>query len=317
LSQQHTIKNSISCSGVGLHSGASISLTLKPAEANTGIVFVRTDLRASSEECRVPARWDMVSDTTMCTTLSNEAGVKVATVEHLMAALAGCGVDNLLVELDGPEVPIMDGSAAPFVFLVECAGLRPQDAARRAIRVLKQVEVWGEDNRIALLPSDGFSVSFEIDFETAAIENNDGFFDLHNGGFKREICRARTFGFESDVQRLMDLGLARGGSLDNAVVIGNNDEILNEGGLRYGDEFVRHKVLDCVGDLYLSGGPMLCHMVGFRSGHTLNNQLLRKLFADKDAWEFCEVMPKPSVEPSVTWREASPDIGTRPLAATA
>jgi UDP-3-O-[3-hydroxymyristoyl] N-acetylglucosamine deacetylase len=313
LTQQHTIKNPISCSGVGLHSGANISLTLKPAAANSGIVFVRTDLDASAADCLISARWDNVSDTTMCTTLSNAAGAKVATVEHLMAALAGCGVDNLLVEVDGPEVPIMDGSSAPFVFLVECAGLLPQGAPRRAIRVLKQVEIWHEDSRVALVPSEGFSVSFEIEFDTAAIENNDGFFDLHNGGFKREICRARTFGFESDVQRLMELGLARGGSLDNAVVIGNDDQILNEGGLRYGDEFVRHKVLDCVGDLYLSGGPMLGHFAGFRSGHTLNNGLLRKLFEDRDAWEYCETMPRASDEPSVSWRHARHKVAATAL----
>ena len=302
---------------MGLHSGVEVGLALKPAGPNTGIVFRRTDLDALPDDCLIPARWDTVCDTTMCTTLANDAGAKVATVEHLMAALAGCGVDNILVELDGPEVPVMDGSSAPFVFLIECAGLQAQNAARRAVRVLKQVEVWSEDSRVALVPSEGFSVSLEIDFDTTAIQNNDGFFDLHNGGFKREICRARTFGFESDIERLMELGLAQGGSLDNAVVIGENDEILNEGGLRYCDEFVRHKVLDCVGDLYLTGGPLLGHFSGYRSGHSLNNQLLRELFADSDAWEYCEEAPRASDEPVVTWLNPPHGAAVEVLAATA
>lgn len=289
--EQHTLKNAIGCTGIGLHSGAKVNMTLHPAEPDTGIVFRRVDLDGTDGQ--VLARWDMVTDTTLCTTVGNAAGVKVATIEHLVAALAGCGIDNVVIELDGPEVPIMDGSSAPFVFLIDCAGRVEQNAPRRAIRVLKPVEVVNSGRSAVLLPSDGFSVSFEIDFDSSAISATTGFFDLHNGGFRRDICRARTFGFERDVDRLVELGFARGGSLDNAVVIGRDDEILNEGGLRYGDEFVRHKVLDTVGDLYLAGAPLLAHFEGQRSGHQLNNLLLRELFADPSSWEYCYDVAKP------------------------
>ena len=282
--QQHTLKNSIGCTGIGLHSGVKVNMTLHPAACDTGIVFHRTDLPADGG---VAARWDRVTDTTLCTTIGDGAGIKVATIEHLMAALAGCGIDNVVVELDGPEVPIMDGSSAPFVFLLDCAGRADQEAPRRAIRVLKPVSIVEPDRSATLLPSDGFSVAFEIDFDSAAISDTWGFYDLHNGGFRRNICRARTFGFERDVDRLVELGFARGGSLDNAVVVGRDDEILNEGGLRYGDEFVRHKILDTVGDLYLAGAPLLAHFEGYRSGHQLNNKLLQALFADPSAWEYC------------------------------
>lgn len=288
---QHTLKNSIGCTGIGLHSGVKVNMTLHPATPDSGIVFRRTDLPA--DDCAVRARWDSVTDTTLCTTIGNQTGVKVATVEHLIAALAGCGIDNVLVELDGPEVPIMDGSSAPFVFLIDCAGRVEQTAPRRSIRVLKPVEIVEEGRSAALLPSDGFSVAFEISFDSAAIATTTGFYDLHNGGFRRDICRARTFGFERDVDRLIELGFARGGSLDNVVVIGRDDEILNEGGLRYGDEFVRHKILDTVGDLYLAGAPLLAHFEGQRSGHQLNNQLLQALFSDPSAWEYCHDAAKP------------------------
>jgi UDP-3-O-[3-hydroxymyristoyl] N-acetylglucosamine deacetylase len=312
LPQQHSLKNPISCSGVGLHSGARVNMTLRPAGPNTGLVFRRTDVTDRNPE--IAARWDTVVETVMCTTIGNEDGVRVATIEHLMSALAGCGIDNLIVELDGPEVPVMDGSAAPFVFLIECAGLVEQAAARRSIRVRRQIEVIEADARVALMPSRGFSVGFEIDFDTPVIERQSGFFDLHNGGFKREICRARTFGFERDVERLMQAGLARGGSLDNAVVIGKDDRILNEGGLRYSDEFVRHKVLDTVGDLYLAGGPLLAHFVGLRSGHALNNRLLSALLSDPTAWEYSDAAPVATVEPGFRWSEADEAV---PLAATA
>ena len=321
--QQHTLKNAINCSGVGLHSGIKVAMCLRPAPANTGIVFHRTDIagtaasvaldsganaasNAASNAARnsaadILARWDNVSDTVMSTTVQNDAGVKVGTIEHLMAALAGCGIDNARVELDGPEVPIMDGSSAPFVFLIECAGVAPQQARRRWVRVLRRVEIEDGERRAALLPSDGFSVALEIDFDSPAIVERSGFFDLHNGGFKRDICRARTFGFEHEVSRLIDLGLGQGGSLDNVVVVGRDDEIMNEGGLRYGDEFVRHKVLDCVGDFYLAGGPMLAHFGGQRTGHGSNNQLLRKLFSDPSNWEYSYERAKPSHDPIEAW----------------
>ncbi len=311
--QQHTLKNAINCSGVGLHSGIKVAMCLRPAPANSGIVFHRTDIRQSAlaapedtvanAAADVRADWDTVSDTVMSTTVQNAAGVKVSTIEHLMAALAGCGIDNVRVELDGPEVPIMDGSSAPFVFLIECAGLAPQQARRRWIRVLRRVEIEDGKRRAALVPSDGFSVSLEIDFDSPAIAEKSGFYDLHNGGFKRDICRARTFGFEHDVNRLMDLGLGQGGSLDNVVVVGRDNEILNEGGLRYGDEFVRHKVLDCVGDFYLAGGPMLAHFAGQCTGHSSNNQLLRKLFSDPLNWEYSYERALPTSSPIEVWSQ--------------
>ena len=312
--QQHTLKNAINCSGVALHSGIKVAMCLRPAPADTGIVFHRTDIysditsamgapASTAADADLPARWDTVSDTVMSTTVQNDAGVKVATIEHLMAALAGCGIDNVRLELDGPEVPIMDGSSAPFVFLIECAGLLPQQARRRCVRVLRRVEIEDGDRRAALLPSDGFTVALEIDFDSPAIAEKAGYFDLHNGGFKRDICRARTFGFEREVSRLMELGLGQGGSLDNVVVVGQDDEIMNEGGLRYGDEFVRHKVLDCVGDLYLAGGPILGHFAGQRTGHTSNNQILRKLFSDPANWEYTQDVPQPSMAPIQAWAQ--------------
>lgn len=328
--QQHTLKNAINCSGVALHSGVKVAMSLHPAPADTGVVFVRTDIGASGlntavdaaadtdSHAELPARWDTVSDTVMSTTVQNDAGVKVATIEHLMAALAGCGIDNARIELDGPEVPIMDGSSAPFVFLIECAGVQPLQARRRSVRVLRRIEIDDGERRAVLLPSDGFTVSVEIDFDSPAIAEKAGYFDLHNGGFKRDICRARTFGFECEVDRLMNLGLARGGSLDNAVVVGRDDEIMNEGGLRYVDEFVRHKVLDCVGDLYLAGGPILGHFAGQRTGHTSNNQILRKLFSDPANWEYSYEAPQPSTGPIEAWaRPASTDDGDRVIAAMA
>lgn len=291
---QKTLKSAINCTGVGLHGGQRINMTLEPAAPGTGIRFVRSDCG----NAEIPARWDRVHDTRMCTVLANEDGISVGTVEHLMAALAGCGIDNLIVRLDGPEVPVMDGSSAPFVFLVECAGIEPQAAPRRSIRVLREVSVRDGDKRMSIGPSAGFSVAFEIDFESRAIGRQTGWYDLHNGGFKKQLCRARTFGFERDVEQLRAAGLARGGSLENVVVIGANDAVLNSDGLRYDDEFLRHKVLDTVGDLYLAGAPLLAHVEGVRGGHAMNNLLLRSLFADPDNW---------------TWSDAAP-VATRPAA---
>ncbi|MFQ5765659.1 MAG: UDP-3-O-acyl-N-acetylglucosamine deacetylase, partial [Rhodospirillales bacterium] len=210
-------------------------------------------------------------------------GARIGTVEHLMAALLGCRIDNVIVDVEGPEIPIMDGSAAPFVFLVECAGTVEQQAPRRAIEILKPVTV-GDDRRSATLaPGRAFSVSFEIDFDSPLVSTQRLSVDFANGAFRTEICRARTFGFEHEVAELRTLGYARGGSLDNAIVIGG-DGILNEDGLRYRDEFVRHKILDSAGDLYLAGAPICGHFHGHRSGHTLNNKLLKAVFADATAW---------------------------------
>ncbi|MBV9522456.1 MAG: UDP-3-O-[3-hydroxymyristoyl] N-acetylglucosamine deacetylase, partial [Alphaproteobacteria bacterium] len=236
----------------------------------------------------------------LCTTLTNGEGIAVGTVEHLMAAFAGAEIDNVIVEIDGPEVPIMDGSAAPFLFLIECAGLNEQDAVRRAIKILRPVRAGDDARSAALLPDHGFSMSFEIDFASKAVSRQDISLVLDGDSFKAELARARTFGFLDDLDRMRAAGLARGGSLDNAIVV-KGDAILNEGGLRYADEFVRHKLLDALGDLYLAGCPMIGHFRGLRSGHSLNRQLLEALFADPSAWCFTTMMRGEGIEEG--WRE--------------
>lgn len=281
---QTTLLRSISCVGVGLHSGAKVALTLNPAEVDSGIRIRRTDLPGMPE---IPAQWDHVVDTRLCTTIGNADGVTVGTVEHLMAALSGCHIDNVLIEVDGPEIPIMDGSSQPFVFLMECAGIDILSRPRRSVEILKTVRVGSETEFAELGPYDSFSVRFEIDFDRTAVARQSLDVSLINGTFKKEIARARTFGFMDEVEKLRAAGLALGGSLDNAVVV-DGDEILNEGGLRYDDEFVRHKVLDAVGDLYLAGGPLRGQYRGFRSGHALNNRLLRELFSDPEAWRIVD-----------------------------
>lgn len=290
---QQTLKTSISCTGVGLHGGVDCVMTLHPAEADHGIVFKRTDI--SGQDPLVPARWDMVHDATMCTRLQNGDGVTVSTVEHLMAALAGCRIDNALIEIDGPEVPIMDGSSEPFVLLIECAGTKQLDAPRKAIRVLKPIAAEDDKRRIEISPNDHFSVDFEIEFDSAAITEKQLDVKLINGTFNKKISGARTFGFMEDIDRLRAAGLGRGGSLDNVVIV-DGDKVLNEGGLRFRDEFVRHKILDCVGDLYLAGAPILGHVTASKSGHLFNNKLLRALFADESAWELVEMTPEMAAE---------------------
>jgi UDP-3-O-[3-hydroxymyristoyl] N-acetylglucosamine deacetylase len=279
---QHTLKNSIYCSGTGLHSGARVALSLHPAEPDTGIVFRRADIGGSDAE--IFARYDQVSDTRLCTTVTNDAGVSVSTVEHLMAALAGCRLDNVIVEINGPELPIMDGSAEPFVFLIDCAGVVAQDTPRRAIRVLKPVDVADGISSARVEPWAGSTINIELEFDTAVIGRRSMFFDMLSDSFRGDLSRARTFGFLHEVEALQAAGLARGGSMENAVVI-SGDTVLNEGGLRFDDECARHKALDCVGDLYLAGAPIIGHFHGIRPGHAINNQLLRCLFADQSAWE--------------------------------
>ena len=280
---QRTLKSSIDCSGVALHSGDPVSMTLHPAEVNTGVVFVRADRKTG--ERLIPATWDRVVDTTLCTVIGNEHGATIGTIEHLMAALRGCGVDNVVVEVDGPEVPIMDGSAEPFVFLIECAGTVAQPATRRAIRVLRPVHVDDGRRGATLEPAASSSFSLELEFPTQTLARQEGFIRLANGAFKNDLARARTFGFLAEVDDLRRRGLARGGSLDNAIVIHGKD-VLNVGGLRYEDELVRHKLLDAIGDLFLAGAPIIGHFHGRRSGHKVNNDLLRALFADDTAWCF-------------------------------
>ena len=254
-------------------------MTLRPAPVDTGIVFRRIDAGAE-----IQASWVNTIAAPLCTMLSNGEGITIGTVEHLMAALAGGEIDNAIVELDGSEVPIMDGSAAPFLFLIECAGIvEQQDAARRAIKVLKPVSVIEAGATAALLPDHGFSMSFEIDFANPLISRQDARVVFEAGTFKSEISRARTFGLLDEVDRLRAAGLGRRGSLDNVVVV-SGDHVLNADGLRYDDEFVRHKLLDALGDLYLAGGPIVGQFRGVRSGHGHTRQLLAALFADADAW---------------------------------
>ena len=282
LSQnQTTLARSIDCAGVGLHTGRTVALKLCPAPAGSGVVFKRIDLEGAPE---VLACWSNVVDTRMCTTLGNGEGVIVSTVEHLMAALSGAHVDNLVVELDGPEVPVMDGSAQPFIFLIECAGIKELNAPREVIEILKPVRVELDGKVAELLPGNGFSVGFEIDFADDGVARQKISIPLVNGSFKKEIARARTFGFVHEVEALRAAGLGLGGSLENAVIV-DGDKILNEGGLRFADEFVRHKVLDAVGDLYLCGAPIRGHYRGFKAGHYLTNEVLKALFADTSAWQ--------------------------------
>jgi UDP-3-O-[3-hydroxymyristoyl] N-acetylglucosamine deacetylase len=281
--RQTTLRNSISCSGVGLHSGAKTTLTLRPAEEDSGITFRRVDARGKGG--LIPALWSNVSDTRLNTCISNADGVSVRTIEHLMSALAGLGVDNAVVEIDGEEVPVMDGSAAPFVFLIECAGLIEQAAPRQVIKLLKPVTVRDGDKLAVLRPAEDFTLSMEIEFAAAAIGRQQMSMSVDAETFKAEVSRARTFGFAHEVEAMRAAGLGRGGSLDNAVVIaGDGSSVLNEEGLRYDDEFVRHKLLDALGDLSLAGARLQAHFIGLRTGHALNNSLLRALFADGSAW---------------------------------
>jgi len=278
---QTTLAGSVTCSGVGLHSGKSVHLTLHPAECDTGIQFVRLDV--AEEVSVVPAYYLNVSDTMLGTTIRNEYGTTVSTVEHLMAALWGLGIDNAVVTLDGPEVPIMDGSSEPFVFLIECAGLKTLDAHRDTIEVLKRVSVKDGESTVSIRPFDGFALNIAIEYPGTAIPRQQAFYDFGSQSFRHALCRARTFGFASDVEKLRARGLARGGSLENAIVVGEN-AVINEEGLRYGDEFVRHKALDCVGDFALAGARIRGAISAVRPGHGINNKLLRALLADRSAW---------------------------------
>ena len=287
FAMQHSLKSKISCCGKGLHSGANVSITLVPAPENTGIIFRK--INANKNPVDIAAHVDNVVDDRLCTTLGNSEGNTIATVEHLMAALRGCEIDNLYVEVEGSELPIMDGSSAPFVFLIECAGVVEQNAPRKAIQIIKPISVENEERLVELTPGTGFSVSFEIEFSSNAIGQQCMNIDLVNGTFKGELSRARTFGFIEEVDQLRSMGLALGGSLDNAVVL-NGDEVLNEDGLRYKDEFVRHKILDCIGDLYLVGAPIIGHFKGYRSGHALNHSILRSLLSNEDSWNYTTTM---------------------------
>lgn len=280
---QRTLAATARLSGVGLHSGAKIGMELRPAATDAGIRFIRADRPAA--EAVIEAAWDRVVDTRMCTVIANDAGVSVGTIEHLMAALSGMGVDNAEIHLDGPEVAIMDGSSAAFVAALTDAGLCAQDGLRQVIRVLKPVEVRDGDKSARLEPAAAAAFSFDIDFASAAIGRQRRAATLTPDVFARDISAARTFGFLHEVEAMRRMGLARGGSLDNAVVV-DGDRVVNDGGLRFKDEFVRHKILDAVGDLFLAGCPIIGRYHGDKSGHALNNRLLHALFADRSAWRY-------------------------------
>jgi len=293
MPQQRTIKNIIRATGVGLHSGEKVFLTLRPAAVNTGIVFHRTDLTPAAA---VPARGDLVTETTLCTGLS-QGVAKVQTVEHLMSALAGLGIDNLHIELSAAEVPIMDGSSAPFVFLLQSAGIVRQKAPKRFIRITRPVEVRDGDKIARFTPYDGFHLEFTIEFEHPAIPRglSSAAIEFSTGTYIRDVSRARTFGFMRDLEFIRERNLGLGGSMDNAIVL-DEFRVLNDDGLRYSDEFVRHKILDAIGDLYLAGRPVLGAFYGYKSGHALNNALVRALLAERDVWEevsFPDAAPAP------------------------
>ena len=291
LAEQHTLKSAIGCVGVGLHSGRRVHMRLLPAAADQGIVFRRTDLGRD-----VPARFDHVADTRLATVLADpvNAAVRVGTVEHLMAALMGCGIDNALVEIDGPELPALDGSAGHLVFLIDCAGIVAQDAPRRVLEVLRTVRVTDGQAFAELGPSrrarGGLELSMTIDFAAAAIGQQAFAIKLDPNSFRQDLARARTFALAEDIARLRAAGMAQGGSLDNAVVV-DSARVLNPGGLRMADEFVRHKLLDAVGDLALAGAALSASFVAHRSGHGLNNRLLRALMADPTAWRMRDAVP--------------------------
>ena len=282
--KQHTLRETVRVEGVALHSGVAVSLAIKPAAIDQGIVFKRIDVK--NHYAVIPAKWNLVSDTRLCTTITNKHGISVSTIEHLMAAFSGCGIDNVTIEVNGPEVPIMDGSSEPFVSIFQSCGVVEQNAARQVLKILKPIEILGDLGEcIILSPADEFSIDFEIDFNSMAIKEKSLDISLVNGTFNHVISGARTFGFLEDVDKMRAAGLGLGGSLDNVVVV-DGSNILNAGGLRYNDEFVRHKILDCVGDVYLAGGPIMGRIKAFKTGHYFNNKLLRQLFSDEEAWEW-------------------------------
>ncbi len=280
--KQRTIKNVIRATGVGLHSGEKVFLTLRPAVAETGIIFRRTDLDPVVE---IPAKAELVTETMLCTGLSRDGG-QVLTIEHLMSALAGLGIDNAYIDLSAPEVPIMDGSASPFVFLLQSAGIVEQAAPKRFIRIKRALEVRDGDKIARFEPYDGFKLGFTIQFDHPMIPATQSRAEVEfsTAAYVKEVSRARTFGFMRDLEFMRERNLGLGGSMDNAIVL-DEFRILNDDGLRYGDEFVRHKILDAVGDLYLAGHAILGAFEGYKSGHALNNKLVRALLAERSAWE--------------------------------
>lgn len=279
---QQTLEKTIRCIGVGVHSGESVSMSVKPAPTDTGYVFIRTDIKQYN---KVQAIWDNVTDTSMCTKITNSHGISVSTIEHIIAALAGLHIHNAIIEVSGPEVPIMDGSSADFVTLIQSAGIKRQNASLKMIRVLKPIQVSHNKGTAFLLPANERRFSMAFDFSGRMSETSHLSYYPDSDDFAECLADSRTFGFFEDAQKLQAAGLAKGASLQNTIVIGNTG-VMNEGGLRHNNEFVRHKILDAIGDLALAGGVLLAHFDGVNSGHGLNNQLLRALFADPTAWEF-------------------------------
>lgn len=286
---QHTVAGPVIFAGVGVHTGAHVRVAVRPGATDSGIVFVRTDLKDIDNQIRVSP--EAVGQTRLGTVISNKAGASVSTIEHLMAALSALGIDNATVELDGPEVPILDGSAEPFIKVLDQAGRRRQDALRQYIEVLETVEVIDGDKRAALMPSDTFELAFEIQFDSAPVGRQRVELEVTEESFREELANCRTFGFLKDVEMLRAAGLARGASMENAVVL-DGDRVLNPEGLRRPDEFVRHKALDAVGDLYVLGAPLLARFEGLYAGHGLNNQVVRALMANPRAWRVRTLAPE-------------------------
>ena len=309
---QHTILKTATLSGTGLHSGAETTLRILAADTYQGISFIRKDVTDRNNV--IPARWDAVIDTRLCTVIGNTENVTVGTIEHLMAALRACGVDNAVIELDGPEVPIMDGSSAPFVALILKAGLKTQAAPRRAIKIMKEISLQDGDKRVTLKPAVGSRFRAEIDFAHPVIGRQTYEVEMLSDQFITEIADARTFGFVHEVNALRAQGLALGGSLDNAVVL-DQTKVMNEDGLRYDDEFARHKVLDAVGDIYLAGAPIIGLYDAYKPGHALNNQILRQMFASPDAWTYVDLFI--DLEMAPTSLETAPQAASLQVAALA
>jgi UDP-3-O-[3-hydroxymyristoyl] N-acetylglucosamine deacetylase len=287
---QKTLSRPVKCSSIGLHSGKLVNLSISPASACSGINFIRTDIKSNN---LVQARFDNVIDTKLCTVLGNDFGVRIGTIEHLMAALFGCDIDNALIFIDAEEIPIMDGSSAPFVALLGKAGIAQQNLQRRFLKITEEIVVEQDDKYIKLSPYPGFAVDACIEFEHPKIGNQRLVFDINNDNFNFDISRARTFGYCKDVEKLKAMGFARGASLDNAVGL-SDESIVNPKGLRYENEFVKHKILDCIGDIYLSGYHIIGAIKTYKPSHSLNNAILRKLFATKEVFEvlqFFDDMP--------------------------
>ena len=300
--KQRTLKDSISTVGVGLHKGEKVQVTLRPAAANTGIVFRRVDLDPVVD---IKATPEAVGETTLCTCLVNEDGVQISTVEHLLSAVAGLGIDNLIIDVDSPEVPIMDGSALPFVYLIQSVGIETLNVSKRFLKITKPIRVTEADKWAELLPYEGFRVNFAIDFEHPVIAKTGQkmSMDLSSCSFIKEISRARTFGFMRDIEFLRSHNLALGGSLENAIVL-DEYRMLNKDELRYDDEFVKHKILDAIGDLYMGGVSILGELNAYKSGHALNNILLREVFKQVDCWEW--VTYEDEANAPITYQEIAP-----------